>query len=165
VNVAPVIPAVTDGEMESILEAARDAGATGAGYVLLRLPWEVKDIFHEWLQAHYPDRASHVMSLMRQLHGGEPELRPREPPADPDGFGHDAAPEPAPRTPDPHARNPYYSAQWGVRQRGRGAFAELYRQRFHLACRRLGLDRDGERLDTAQFRVPPAAGDQLGLDF
>lgn len=170
VNVAPVIPALTDGELERILEAAREAGATEAGYVMLRLPWEVKDLFQEWLRAHYPDRATHVMSLMRQLHGREPEHRPRETLTDPEGYNQDGPPEPQPRRPDPYARNAYYDSGWGVRQRGTGPFAALFAQRFALACRRLGLNRDERehnrrRLDTSQFRVPAAAGPQLGLDF
>jgi len=70
VMVAPVIPAITDHEMEVILDAAAQAGATTAGYVLLRLPWEVKDLFREWLAEHYPDRAKHVMSLINQARGG-----------------------------------------------------------------------------------------------
>ena len=70
VLVAPVIPALTDHEMEGILEAAAGAGARWAAYVLLRLPYEVKDLFREWLAAHYPDRADHVMSLIRQMRGG-----------------------------------------------------------------------------------------------
>jgi DNA repair photolyase len=170
VNVAPVIPALTDGELEKILEASRDAGATEAGYVMLRLPWEVKDLFAEWLAAHYPDRATHVMSLMRQLHGREPEHRPREVVTDPEGYDQDAPPAPQPRAPDPYARNEYYNAEWGVRQRGTGPFAELFARRFALACRRLGLNRDERehnrrRLDTTQFRVPPGPGSQFGLDF
>ncbi|HZT01411.1 MAG TPA: PA0069 family radical SAM protein [Steroidobacteraceae bacterium] len=71
VMVAPVIPALTDHEMESILEAAAAANARWAAYVLLRLPYEVKDLFREWLAAHYPDRAGHVMSLVRQMRGGK----------------------------------------------------------------------------------------------
>jgi DNA repair photolyase len=71
VMVAPVIPVLTDHEMESILEAAAAAGARWAGYVLLRLPHEVKDLFREWLAAHYPDRAEHVMSVIRQMRGGK----------------------------------------------------------------------------------------------
>jgi DNA repair photolyase len=71
VLVAPVIPSLTDHEMEHILEAARAAGATSAGYVLLRLPLEVKDLFREWLAEHYPDRAAHVMSLINQSRGGK----------------------------------------------------------------------------------------------
>jgi DNA repair photolyase len=71
VLVAPVIPALTDHELEQILEAAKIAGATSAGYVLLRLPHEVKDLFREWLAEHYPDRAKHVMSLINQSRGGK----------------------------------------------------------------------------------------------
>jgi DNA repair photolyase len=70
VMVAPVIPAITDHETESILEAAADAGATSAAYVLLRLPYEVKDLFREWLAQHYPQRAEHVMSLVRDARNG-----------------------------------------------------------------------------------------------
>jgi DNA repair photolyase len=71
VLVAPVIPAITDHEMEDILGAAKAAGATRAGYVLLRLPHELKTLFREWLAEHYPDRAKHVMSLINQAHGGK----------------------------------------------------------------------------------------------
>ncbi len=70
VLVAPVIPMVTDKDLEHILEAAREAGAQSAGYVLLRLPHELKQVWREWLQLHYPDRAAHVMSLIRQMRGG-----------------------------------------------------------------------------------------------
>jgi DNA repair photolyase len=71
VMVAPVIPAITDHELEAILGAARDAGASCASYVLLRLPHEVKTLFREWLLEHYPDRAKHVMSLINQARGGK----------------------------------------------------------------------------------------------
>ena len=71
VLVAPVIPAITDEYLERILEAARDAGAQSAGYVLLRLPHELKELWREWLQLHYPDRATHVMSLVRQMRDGK----------------------------------------------------------------------------------------------
>jgi len=57
--------------LESILEAAKSAGASSAGYVLLRLPLEIKDLFREWLAQHHPDRAAHVMSLINQLRGGK----------------------------------------------------------------------------------------------
>jgi DNA repair photolyase len=70
VLVAPVIPAITDHELEDILAAAARAGATSAGYVLLRLPHEVKSLFREWLAEHHPDRAKHVMSLINQARGG-----------------------------------------------------------------------------------------------
>jgi DNA repair photolyase len=70
VMVAPVIPALTDHELEAILEACAAAGARRAGYVLLRLPYEIKDLFREWLAEHYPERAAHVMSLIREMRGG-----------------------------------------------------------------------------------------------
>ena len=70
VMVAPVIPGLTDHEIEPILEAARDAGARDAGYVLLRLPLEIKELFREWLAEEFPDRASRVISLLRSMHGG-----------------------------------------------------------------------------------------------
>ena len=72
-----MIPAVNDAELESILEAAAAAGAKRAGYVLLRLPHEVKDLFRAWLEAHLPLRAAHVMSLVQQARGG----RDNDPPS------------------------------------------------------------------------------------
>jgi DNA repair photolyase len=71
VMVAPIIPALTDNEIERILEAAAAAGASSAGYVLLRLPHEVKELFSGWLAAHAPERADHVLSLVRQCRGGK----------------------------------------------------------------------------------------------
>jgi DNA repair photolyase len=70
VMVAPVIPAITDHEMEAILEAAAAAGAQWAAYVLVRLPYEIKDLFRDWLTEHFPDRAARVMSLIRDMRGG-----------------------------------------------------------------------------------------------
>jgi DNA repair photolyase len=67
---APMIPALNEPEMEALLEAAAEAGATRAGYVLLRLPLEIAGLFTEWLEANYPDRAKRVMSLLRQMHNG-----------------------------------------------------------------------------------------------
>lgn len=67
---APMIPALNDMELENILETGAKAGASGAGYVLLRLPLEISDLFGEWLATHYPDRAEHVLSLVRQTRGG-----------------------------------------------------------------------------------------------
>ncbi len=71
VMVAPVVPMVTDHELEHILAAAHAHGARAAGYVLLRLPHELKQVWREWLQLHYPDRAAHVMSLIQQMRGGK----------------------------------------------------------------------------------------------
>ena len=68
---APAIPALNDHEMEAVLSAACDHGARSAGYVLLRLPLEIKDLFREWLEANVPDRAKHVMALVRSMRGGK----------------------------------------------------------------------------------------------
>jgi DNA repair photolyase len=129
VMVAPVIPAITDHEMEAILEAAVDAGVRSAGYVLLRLPYEVKDLFREWLEQHFPDRAAHVMALINDMRGG--------------------------RDNDP---------RFGSRMRGTGPIAELLRNRFALACKRLQLN-SGRRArhDTRLFRPPTLSGSQLSL--
>ena len=131
VLIAPVIPALTDHEMESILGAAAEAGAGWASYILLRLPYEVKDLFQEWLRAHYPDRAGHVMSLVRQMRDG--------------------------RDNDP---------RFGSRMRGTGLFAQLLRNRFHVACRRLRLDSARAAcLDVSRFTPPGRNTGQLSLDL
>ena len=71
VMAAPMIPALNDAELEAILEAARAAGASSAGYVALRLPHEIKDLFAEWLRANRPDRAERVLNLVRDMRGGK----------------------------------------------------------------------------------------------
>ncbi|MEM1150350.1 MAG: PA0069 family radical SAM protein [Pseudomonadota bacterium] len=70
VMTAPIIPALNDHEIEPLLARAAEAGATSARYVLLRLPHELKDLFHEWLAQHYPDRAAKVVNLLRDMRGG-----------------------------------------------------------------------------------------------
>jgi DNA repair photolyase len=132
VMVAPVIPALTDHEMEQILDAAKSAGASSAGYTLLRLPHEVKDLFREWLAEHHPDRAQHVMSLINQSRGGKD-----------------------------------YRAEFGTRMVGTGVFAQLLRNRFDIAKRKLGLDSGEGRheLRTDLFRPPAANQSQMTLGF
>src|SRR6185312_2572469 len=71
VVVAPVIPALNDMEIERILDAAYAAGVREAGYVILRLPLEVRDLFRQWLDENYPDRANHVFKLVRDMRGGK----------------------------------------------------------------------------------------------
>ncbi len=71
VSVAPVIPFITDDHLEQILEAAREAGAMFASYIVLRLPHELDPVFQDWLAAHFPDRAQRVMNRIRDLHGGK----------------------------------------------------------------------------------------------
>lgn len=132
VMVAPVVPAITDHEMEAILEAASGAGARWAAYVLLRLPHEIKDLFREWLAQHFPDRAARVMSLIHDMRGG--------------------------RDNDPN---------FGSRMRGTGPIAELLRNRFKIACKRLDLNSGGREIaaPTHLFRPPVVAGSQFRLDF
>jgi DNA repair photolyase len=71
VMVAPIVPAINDAEIERILDAAAAVGVSGAGYVMLRLPLEVRDLFREWLMANYPDRYRHVFKLVREMRGGK----------------------------------------------------------------------------------------------
>jgi len=120
VMVAPIIPMLTDRWLEEILERARAAGAAMAGYTILRLPWELKQLVREWLELHFPERAEHVLSLVRQMRGG--------------------------RDNDP---------RFGSRMRGEGEFAELIRQRFHIATRKLRFGRGRDvSLDTTLFSPP-----------
>jgi DNA repair photolyase len=70
VMVAPVVPFLTDSGIEAVLEAAREAGADRAGYTLMRLPWEVKDLFKDWLEHNFPLKAAHVMSRVREMRDG-----------------------------------------------------------------------------------------------
>src|SRR5207247_2218295 len=128
VLVAPIIPFLNDKDMEAVLEAVSEAGARMAGYTVLRLPWEVKGLFKDWLERHYPLKAAHIMARMRDMRGG--------------------------RDNDPN---------FGSRMKGEGQFAELLRNRFGLACKRLGLNAgERNRLDTAKFRRP---GPQQGALF
>jgi len=70
VNIAPVVPAITDHELEAIVERAAQAGAHGAYYMIVRLPHEVAPLFRAWLEAHYPERAGKVMTIIRDIRGG-----------------------------------------------------------------------------------------------
>ncbi|HEU5138308.1 MAG TPA: PA0069 family radical SAM protein [Steroidobacteraceae bacterium] len=131
VLVAPIIPVLTEHEIEAVLEACREAGASAAGYTMLRLPWEVKDLFREWLAEHFPDRAAHVMSIVRSMRGE--------------------------RDNDP---------AFGTRMHADGPVAQMIRQRFQLACRRLGFPSDRQiSLPTNLFRPPLRTHPQLSLDL
>jgi DNA repair photolyase len=125
---APVIPALNDEELENVLSAGKDAGALSAGYVLLRLPLEIKDLFREWLETNFPDRAKHVMSLIRQMRGGKD-----------------------------------YDSTWHTRMKGTGPYAELIARRFHMAVKRIGLNRESHPLVLNKFKRPPQLGEQLAL--
>lgn len=130
VLVAPIIPAINDHELEVILKTVSAAGATRARYIFLRLPHELKDLFDDWLQCHFPDRAEHVMSLVRQASGGKS-----------------------------------YDAQFGRRQTGQGAYAEMLAARFKNAARKFGLDADAypQALDCKRFLHP--ARQQMEMAF
>ena len=131
VLVAPIIPVLTEHEIEAVLEACREAGATHAGYTVLRLPWEVKDLFREWLAEHFPERAAHVMSVVRAMRGERDN--------DPD---------------------------FGTRMHATGPVAELIRQRFQLAARRLGFVADRRNLlPTNLFRPPGRTHPQMSFDL
>lgn len=71
VSIAPVIPFVTEPDLERVMAAAAEAGAINASYVLLRLPWEVSPLFRQWLEAHFPDRAQRVMNRVQDMRGGK----------------------------------------------------------------------------------------------
>ncbi|NIY99049.1 radical SAM protein, partial [Salipiger sp. HF18] len=71
IMVSPVVPALTDHEMERILEAGAEAGAIAASWIMLRLPLEVSPLWQSWLAEHYPDRAARVMARLREMHGGQ----------------------------------------------------------------------------------------------
>jgi DNA repair photolyase len=127
---APVIPALNDVEIETIVQRSADCGISQASWILLRLPHELKQIFPEWLEAHMPDRAAHVMNLLREASGGRD-----------------------------------YDNRFGIRQRGRGAYAAMLDSRFNSICRKLNLNTSRARvtLDCRQFIAP--GNRQLALGF
>ncbi|WP_250523063.1 MULTISPECIES: PA0069 family radical SAM protein [unclassified Caballeronia] len=134
VSIAPVIPFVTEPDLERVLEACAEAGATTASYIVLRLPWEVAPLFKDWLAAHFPDRADRVMSRVRDMRGGKD-----------------------------------YDSDFSKRMKGEGLWADMLKQRFQKATKRLGLNaRQRGILDMSEFqrpakRPPPPASPQLDL--
>ena len=118
VLIAPVIPVLTESELERLLEAAREAGSTEAGYILLRLPHEIKELFREWLLTHESLKAEHVMSRIRDFRGGKE-----------------------------------YQSEFGTRMTGTGQFADLLKQRFTVAVKRLEFEGLPE-LDCSGFQRP-----------
>lgn len=133
VLVAPVIPFLNDDQIEAVLEAAYDAGANQAGYVVLRLPYEVKSLFRDWLERHYPLKAKHVMSRVQAMRGGrdnDPKFGSRM-----RGEGEFAE---------------LLSKRFAIAKRRIGFDARDRMQR-------------NAALDTRQFRVPGASSGQLSL--
>jgi len=134
VSLAPQIPFLND-DLEQVLAAAQAAGARQAFYAVLRLPWELAPLFEEWLRLHYPDRAQRVLERVRDLHGISEEGR---------------------------AEGKVYQSQFGQRMKGTGAWADMLAQRFALACRKLGLNRERVQLDCSQYH-PSLLGGQQSL--
>ncbi len=126
-SIAPVIPAITDSHMEEIVARAATLGVPSAGWIPLRLPYEVAPLFREWLAMHFPERAEKVMAIVRSIRGG--------------------------RDNDP---------RFFTRMRPSGVWAEMFRARFRLACKRAGIGKARLELDCGQFRRP-SAGAQLQL--
>lgn len=125
---APVIPALTDHELEAILKSAADLGVRQAGYILLRLPHEIKELFRDWLLRTAPDKARRVMNLMRSMRGGQD-----------------------------------YDATFGKRLVGEGHYADMLKERFELAVRRHGFNRDPFSLRRDLFEAPVPRGAQMSL--
>ncbi|MCL4746090.1 MAG: PA0069 family radical SAM protein [Burkholderiaceae bacterium] len=133
VSVAPIAPFINEPELESVLAAARDAGARRAQYMVLRLPAELVEIFSAWLRAHFPDRADRVLNRLREMRAGKGE--------DVEGLN------------DPR----FFS-----RMKGSGKWAELLAMRFDLAMRKLAMQRGRLELRTDLF-APPRSDGQLVL--
>ena len=133
VSFAPVAPFINEPELEQVLEASREAGARYAQYMVLRLPWELQDVFANWLRTHFPDRAERVLNRLREMRedGGAKAGRLNDP-------------------------------RFHSRMKGRGKWAELIKLRFEVATRKFGLNRDRLDLRTDLFVAPRRDG-QLGL--
>lgn len=131
VNVAPIIPFLNEPEIEQIIEAAAQAGAKAIHYTVVRLPWEVKPLFEEWLTHHVPDRAARIMARVRELRGGKD-----------------------------------YDADFSLRMKGEGVWAQLIAQRVRKAAARHGLGRRSPELDSSAFdrsALHLDDGPQMGL--
>lgn len=126
VLVAPVIPMLNDEELEKIMKEARNAGASYAGYVLLRLPLELKELFEEWLKIHEPLKAGHVMQRIYDTRGGKA-----------------------------------YDSTFGIRMSGTGEYANMIKQRYRLAMKKL-LFSGLPPLNAQSFR-PPMPNGQMDL--
>jgi len=126
VLVAPLIPVLNDEELEKILQEARSAGALDAGYVVLRLPLELKGLFEEWLNTHEPLKASHVLRRIYDTRGGKA-----------------------------------YDSTFGIRMSGTGEYADMLKQRYRLALKKLSFP-GLPPFNTLAFR-PPAPAGQMDL--
>jgi len=156
VNIAPVIPGLTDTEVPRVLEAVADAGATRVAWVLLRLPYQVKDLFLDWMKRElHPERAEKVESLIRQARGGKLY--------DAGGFRRKVDDDTSRMvaTRDVGERRPGKPTGHD-RRRGAGHHAMQLKEVFDVYCRKYGLNRDVRPLNTRAFRRPSLHG-QAGL--
>lgn len=126
ISISPVIPAITDHELEHLIAHGAEAGAYAAFFIPVRLPWEVAPLFEAWLDTHFPDRKAKVMATITSLRDGRRN--------DPNFF---------------------------TRMQGSGPWADLLRTRFHIACRKHGLDGERRRLRTDLFRPPKGPQGEL----
>jgi len=126
ISISPVIPAITDHELEHLIARGAAAGAYAASFIPVRLPWEVAPLFEAWLDTHYPDRKAKVMAIIGAMRDGRRN--------DPGFF---------------------------TRMQGTGPWADLLRTRFHIACRKHGLDGARVKLRTDLFRPPKSAQGEL----
>ena len=133
VNIAPIIPGLTDAETPALLKAAADAGAQHAGHIVLRLPHGVRELFDDWLMTHRPLRREKVLHRLESLRGGERDSG---------------------KLNDP---------RFGSRMRGEGRFAEQIGGLFNLMARKYGLDRPHHPLSAEAFRRPGGTQLDLGI--
>ena len=133
VNIAPIIPGLTDAETPALLKAAADAGAQHAGHIVLRLPHGVRELFDDWLMTHRPLRREKVLHRLESLRGGERDSG---------------------KLNDP---------RFGSRMRGEGRFAEQISGLFNLMARKHGLDRPHPPLSAEAVRRPGGTPLDLGI--
>lgn len=128
VMASPMIPGLSDHELEAILQAGRDHGATSASWIMLRLPHDTGELFDDWLMQHYPNKRDRILGHMRAMYDGK-----------------------------------LYNPSFATRMRGKGEYAEILNQRFHIAIKRLGLAERVAKLRTDLFVPPHAPHAQMEL--
>lgn len=185
VNIAPVIPGLTDTEVPRLLEAISDAGAKRVAWVLLRLPYQLKELFLDWLQRNvHPDRARHVESLIRQARGGKlydtgPHRNSKTPRLD--DYTSKMVANPSKKDDSSHTYEVTGARDGGItlgtrshrdrveqarqghdRRRGAGVHVENLKTVFDVYCRKYGLNRDVRPIVRKHFRRPNLDG-QMGL--
>jgi DNA repair photolyase len=158
VLIAPIVPGLTDHEIERMLEAAAAAGASSAAWIALRVPPQIEGSFVRWLHETMPERAERVMNRVRELHGDE--ARGAAPGRGASGRGASG------RGVSGQVASGRAASEGGASGRATsegGVWSGLIRRRFEASARRLGLDRKAAALRCDLFRVPAQAGDQFTL--